>query len=202
MGLGKTAATLSVHLLNPPTTDGDEAEWGKLNLGTLAALNSEARTKQFGSKLCKGTLVVCAVSLVGQWVEEARRLCNNTLTIYPYHGGSRIKDPKKLAEYDIIVTTYGIVETDCRRMQEGKVPPLQAIRFWRIVLDESHTIKGSNQQTQAVNTLIGNRRWLVSGTPCNNRYGGDTSSLHYDVVRAWQLLRMHMSGTCPLWVCA
>jgi replicative superfamily II helicase len=51
--------------------------------------------------------VICAVSLVGQWVDEAKRLCDNQLTIHPYHGSNRIRDPAKLAQYDIVVTTYG-----------------------------------------------------------------------------------------------
>ena len=55
----------------------------------------------------KGTLVICAVSLVGQWVDEAKRLCDNQLSIHPYHGSNRIRDPAKLAQYDIVVTTYG-----------------------------------------------------------------------------------------------
>lgn len=40
------------------------------------------------------------------------------------------------------------------------------MNFWRVVLDESHTIKGSNGSTTAANMLVSNRRWLVSGTPC------------------------------------
>lgn len=32
------------------------------------------------------------------------------LSIYPYHGGNRKKDPNFLAKFDIVVTTYGVVQ--------------------------------------------------------------------------------------------
>ncbi|KAG5178369.1 SNF2 family N-terminal domain-containing protein [Tribonema minus] len=184
MGLGKTACTLALHLLNQPKTDGDESEWGKINRHNLDVTDKK-RASEYGAHVSKGTLVVCAVSLVGQWVEEARRLCDNKLSIYPYHGGSRTKDPKKLAQYDIVVTTYGICETDMRMHNKegnvagrpGRVPPLQAINFWRCVLDESHTIKTTNRLSAAVATIISNRRWLVSGTPANSNLGDLTGQL-------------------------
>eukprot|EP00953_Heterococcus_sp_UTEX-ZZ885_P012986 7425-Heterococcus_DN1.PRE.2 len=107
MGLGKTASTLALHLLNPPQTDGDEAEWGAKDLDFVGVGESPVRKAQYGAHRSKGTLVICAVSLVGQWVDEAKRLCDNQLTIHPYHGSNRIRDPAKLAQYDIVVTTYG-----------------------------------------------------------------------------------------------
>ncbi|CAN0361869.1 unnamed protein product, partial [Hapterophycus canaliculatus] len=42
--------------------------------------------------------------------QEAKRLCGGALTIYPYHGGNRVKDPSFLANFDIVVTTYGVVQ--------------------------------------------------------------------------------------------
>lgn len=38
------------------------------------------------------------------------RLCGGALTIYPYHGSNRNKDPNFLAKFDLVVTTYGIVK--------------------------------------------------------------------------------------------
>jgi SWI/SNF-related matrix-associated actin-dependent regulator of chromatin subfamily A3 len=38
----------------------------------------------------RGTLVICKVSLVGQWVTEAKsKLADKTLKIVEYHGGNR-----------------------------------------------------------------------------------------------------------------
>ncbi|CAN0514492.1 unnamed protein product, partial [Scytosiphon promiscuus] len=41
--------------------------------------------------------------------QEAKRLCGGALTIYPYHGQGRSKDPSFLAKFDVVVTTYGVV---------------------------------------------------------------------------------------------
>lgn len=53
--------------------------------------------------------MVCAVSLVGQWMEEAKSKLNGSLHMYQYHGQGRIRDPKRLAvDYDLVVTTYQV----------------------------------------------------------------------------------------------
>ena len=61
-------------------------------------------------KICyRATLVVCAVSLVGQWMEEAKSKLNGSLHMYQYHGQGRIRDPKRLAvDFDLVVTTYQV----------------------------------------------------------------------------------------------
>jgi hypothetical protein len=59
--------------------------------------------------LHRATLVVCAVSLVGQWMEEAKSKLNGSLRMYQYHGQGRKRDPQKLAtDYDLVVTTYQV----------------------------------------------------------------------------------------------
>ena len=59
--------------------------------------------------LCRATLVVCAVSLVGQWMEEAKSKLNGSLRMYQYHGQGRNRDPLTLAtSYDLVVITYQV----------------------------------------------------------------------------------------------
>ena len=53
--------------------------------------------------------MICPVSLVGQWLEEARSKLDGSLRLYMYHGGSRIRDARRLAtDYDLVVTTYQV----------------------------------------------------------------------------------------------
>ena len=53
--------------------------------------------------------MVCAVSLVGQWMEEARSKLNGSLRMYQYHGQGRNRDVQSLAtDYDLVVTTYQV----------------------------------------------------------------------------------------------
>ena len=60
--------------------------------------------------LCSATLVVCAVSLVGQWLEEAKSKLDGSLALYMYHGSSRKRDAYYLAtNFDLVVTTYQVL---------------------------------------------------------------------------------------------
>eukprot|EP00752_Nemacystus_decipiens_P018369 g16478.t1 len=177
MGLGKTAATLTLHLLNPPKTPSegvplDSNEWGPITGAQATAMTAPRATSGIsrspGAVVSKGTLVVCKVSLVGQWVQEAKRLCGGALTIYPYHGQSRNRNLAFLSKFDMVVTTYGVVQMDATR-NKG-YPPLRQIRWWRVVLDESHTIASMSQMAQAAKQLVANRRWCMTGTPCNVKF--------------------------------
>jgi hypothetical protein len=48
--------------------------------------------------------------------------------------------------------------------------PCHWINWHRVVLDESHKIKGKSGMTRSVNALAGKRRWCVTGTPMNNAF--------------------------------
>jgi SNF2 family DNA or RNA helicase len=196
MGLGKTVCTLGLHLLNPAPkiaedhskADVEEA-WGPTVTlpPCVPAAHYDAYMDKMGRVRSNGTLVVCAVSLVGQWVNEAKRLCGDKLSIYPYHGANRKRDPEALAKYDIVVTTYGVVAADMNtadkhtfKRGQVHVPPLFQIEFWRVVLDESHYIRNTSvKNAVSVKHLIANRRWMMSGTPCNNSLSDMTSQLHF-----------------------
>ena len=59
--------------------------------------------------LGRATLVICPVSLVGQWLEEAKSKLAGSLRLYMYHGPRRIKDAARLAtDCDNVVTTYQV----------------------------------------------------------------------------------------------
>ena len=76
MGLGKTVMALGLVLSNPAPAQ----------LPSVAHMPKVKRAS-------KGTLVIAAVSLVGQWADEARAKMNNpNIKIYAYHGQNRKKD--------------------------------------------------------------------------------------------------------------
>lgn len=54
-----------------------------------------------------GRACMCLPSVARQ---EAQRLCGEALKMYAYHGTGRKKDPQFLAQFDLIVTTYGVVQ--------------------------------------------------------------------------------------------
>ena len=62
--------------------------------------------------LCRGTLVVCNVSLVGQWIDEAKSKLKNPGLVYAYHGTNRKRCAQTLANNAIVVTTYATLASD------------------------------------------------------------------------------------------
>jgi hypothetical protein len=110
------------------------------------------------------TLLVCPMSLVGNWQREAQRFAPD-LRVHVHHGGERLADAafaEAAADFDLVVTTYGTAARD----QET----LAAVHWGRVVLDEAQNIKNSAaRQTQAVRALPAAQRVALTGTPVENR---------------------------------
>lgn len=112
----------------------------------------------------------CNVSLVGQWIEEAKSKLEDPGLVYSYHGAGRKRDPHMLAHNSIVVTTYETLASDAtyhaRKSTEGAeyTAPCEQVRWWRIMCDESHVLRNaSTKKTNAVLNLVGDNKWLVSG---------------------------------------
>ncbi|PWN33186.1 uncharacterized protein FA14DRAFT_179839 [Meira miltonrushii] len=184
----------------------------------------------------RATLVVLPLTLVSAWEEQIRLhwAPDKRPKIYVHHGHNRLKDPKKIARNNIVMTTYStlaseysivaaneesdseddekedddeeeIVVTDeqgnaigrrltaaekailikkknsanrkrkrkadkRKRLEKGEGFPLQQIEWFRIVLDEAHTIKESRTlQSRASCFLMARSRICLTGTPVQNR---------------------------------
>ncbi|CAL5211710.1 unnamed protein product [Lathyrus oleraceus] len=64
----------------------------------------------------KGTLVICPVVAVTQWVSEIDRFTlRGSTKVLVYHGAKRGKSAEQFSEYDFVITTYSIVESEYRR---------------------------------------------------------------------------------------
>lgn len=111
-------------------------------------------------------LVVCPTSLIFNWENELQKFCPS-LKYYTYYGLQRSFDETHFEEYDIILTTYGVVRND--------LPDLTAFLWQYVILDESQAIKNPDAQaTKAVKQLNAVNRVILSGTPVQN----NTSDLY------------------------
>jgi SNF2-related domain/SNF2 Helicase protein/Helicase conserved C-terminal domain len=110
------------------------------------------------------TLLVCPMSVVGNWQREAARFAPG-LRVHVHHGGQRAAGEalaEAVAGCDLVITTYALVARD----QEG----LAALPWHRVVLDEAQNVKNSAaRQTQAVRALRAGQRVTLTGTPVENR---------------------------------
>jgi SNF2-related domain/SNF2 Helicase protein/Helicase conserved C-terminal domain len=110
------------------------------------------------------TLLVCPMSVVGNWQREAERFAPS-LKVHVHHGSERLAGGEltgAAASSDLVVTTYGLVVRD----QEA----LAAVEWGRVVLDEAQNIKNTAaRQTQAVRALRAPQRVALTGTPVENR---------------------------------
>ena len=162
MGLGKTLEALSLI-----ASTLDEAR--------IFANENVMRDNQDSENVIlsntKATLIVCPTSTVKNWEDQiAAHATPGTLNYTVFHGPNREKNPFKLLKYDIVITTYGIVASEFSNKKEATVTALKQLKWFRIVLDEAHTIREQKAlQSQACYCLEAERRWCLTGTPIQNR---------------------------------
>jgi SNF2 family DNA or RNA helicase len=127
---------------------------------TLALLQAE---RDAGSATGP-TLLICPMSLVGNWQREAARFTPE-LAVHVHHGADRLAGPElaaAVAAADLVITTYGVATRD--RAALAQVP------WARLVCDEAQNIKNaSTRQAQAVRTIPAAARIALTGTPVENR---------------------------------
>ena len=165
MGLGKTIEVLALILAQKPPQGWIEHGETLGNADTVIECTNMANGENVKKLHRSGaTLVICAVSLVGQWIDEAKSKLDEDsgLRILMYHGSGRERNPKKIAEnYDLVVTTYQTLAAD-----RSRTNPLGEIEFYRLVCDESHMTKSYlTAQSKAASEICAARRWACTGTP-------------------------------------
>ncbi len=134
MGLGKTAQALA-HLLI-------EQQSGRLDLPAL---------------------VVLPTSLIFNWQAEAKRMAPS-LRLLTLQGPERAKDFARMAEHDVVLTTYPLLWRD--------IEALAMQPFHLLILDEAQTVKNAaGRSANAVRRLNARHRLCLTGTPLENHLG-------------------------------
>jgi SNF2 family DNA or RNA helicase len=140
MGLGKTVQLLSLL-------------WAEK--GETATVRDE---------FAGSTLLICPMSLTGNWQREAQRFTPE-LTVHVHHGADRLTGAEltaALSRADLVITTYQTAMRD--------LAALSAVRWSRVVCDEAQAIKNHlSQQAKAVSSLPAGSRIALTGTPVENQ---------------------------------
>ncbi|UKZ67430.1 uncharacterized protein TrAtP1_008589 [Trichoderma atroviride] len=177
MGLGKTLQSISLILLNQKPRK-DEDGWHK----------------SF-QKVDKTTLVVAPLALIRQWESEISEKVATThgLNVLVHHGPQRTKNSEDLKVYDVVITTYQILVSEHGKFLDGVKGGCFGLHWWRVILDEAHTIKNRNAKaTKACCALQSEYRWCLSGTPMQNNLEELQSLINflrikpYSDLRAWK----------------
>lgn len=110
------------------------------------------------------TLLVCPMSVVGNWQREAQRFAPD-LRVSVHHGAGRAAGTEldeAVANADLVITTYSLLARDAAEL---------ARQQWdRVVLDEAQHIKNAGtRQAKAARALSARHRLALTGTPVENR---------------------------------
>ena len=134
----------------------DDMGLGK-TIQTLAMLQQRHES---GDNQNAASLLVLPTSLVYNWQSEAAKFTPG-LRVLAYTGTYRDKNPDRFADYDVVLTSYGIVRLDTEL--------LASYKFDYVILDESQAIKNPSSTTsQAVRQLRSRHRLILTGTPVEN----------------------------------
>ena len=110
------------------------------------------------------TLLVCPMSLVGNWQREAARFTPD-LRVHVHHGADRLDGDSlvsALAGADLVITTYGVATRDQAALGQ--------VNWARVVCDEAQNIKNhATKSARAVRALPAAARIALTGTPVENR---------------------------------
>ncbi|WP_018476309.1 DEAD/DEAH box helicase [Pontibacter roseus] len=132
----------------------DDMGLGK-TVQTLAMLQHR---KESGAEAA--SLLVMPTSLIYNWLNEAQKFTPQ-LRILTYTGTYRDKNVELFNDYDLVLTSYGIVRLDSEL--------LQSYFFDYIILDESQAIKNPDSNTsRSVRSLKSRHRLILTGTPVEN----------------------------------
>ncbi|OLT30667.1 hypothetical protein BJF83_07925 [Nocardiopsis sp. CNR-923] len=137
-----------------------------MGLGKTVQLLALLTDERAGGRAPGPTLLVCPVSLVGNWSRESARFAPR-LRVHVQHGPDRPAGnalARLVGACDLVVTTYGVVTRDAEE--------LAALPWHRVVCDEAQALKNhGTRQARAVRSLPAATRIALTGTPVENNLG-------------------------------
>jgi len=136
----------------------DDMGLGK-TIQTLALLQKHKEDTEAGGGKAT-SLAIMPTSLIYNWLNEAKKFAPQ-LRLMVHTGTLRYKSPEVFANYDLVITTYGISRID--------IDLFKSYFFDYVILDESQNIKNpSSKSFMAVKQLRSRFKLILSGTPVEN----------------------------------
>ncbi len=130
----------------------------------LITLLLHDRAGQNGLRERGPALLICPMSIVGNWRKELTRFAPS-LSIMIHHGHERLAGEafaEEAKQHDVVITTYSLALRD----KEHLAP----IDWEYVVVDEAQNIKNeAAKQTQAIKNLNARHKIALTGTPVENR---------------------------------
>lgn len=196
MGLGKTIQMLS--LIHSHKSEVVTSKSESTALGSLNGLRKVSSSFSGVISAHKTTLVIAPMSLLSQWQSEAENASKEgTLKSIVYYGNEKTDNLQALccdaniaSAPDVVITSYGVVLSEFTQIASKNSNKenngLFSLNFFRIILDEAHSIKNRQSKTaKACYELSATHRWVLTGTPIVNRLEDLFSLVRFLRVEPW-----------------
>jgi SNF2 family DNA or RNA helicase len=115
------------------------------------------------------TLIILPPVLIDQWYIQIYRTTGHKALIY--HGeDKKAIDLNQLSSAKIVIATYAAITITKEQIKHKNLGLLHKVKWSRIIFDEAHHLRNSDTTRHfGARLLPSNIRWLVSGTPIQNR---------------------------------
>lgn len=142
-----------------------------MGLGKTIQALSHILLEKVSGRMKVPSLIIAPTSLMFNWRMETERFAPN-LKILILHGSERKQTFEKLSDYDLIVTTYGLLVRDQEILLQQP--------FYCFILDEAQFIKNAKTQAAQIALQIqAKHRLCLTGTPMENHLGELWSLFHF-----------------------
>lgn len=128
-----------------------------MGLGKTIQMLSLMVTRKSEEQRCKTTLIIAPLALMRQWKQEIKdklKPGRAALRVFTHHGSTKAKDWNELRQYDVVLTTFGSIGIEVKKMEKFRLRQAQDsnarphssekcvfldpdARWYRVILDEA-----------------------------------------------------------------
>jgi SNF2 family DNA or RNA helicase len=141
-----------------------------MGLGKTVQILAHLLVEKCSGRMDRPSLVVAPTSAMTNWFREAERFVPD-LRVLILQGSERKQHFARIAEYDLVLTTYPLLTRDAEVLKEQ--------RWYFSILDEAQFVKNARTKSaQSAAGLNASHRLCVTGTPMENHLGELWSLFH------------------------